>query len=118
MVKFIGVVVFLALSACGAKEEAQSKKIEVNTEAMRTDLVKFIQGGAEPKAKDANWSTPNTLRIGVVNDGANRDGYAQYFCAVLSERKFKGEFMVKVIDIEKVIQNKGFVELGKSNCVL
>lgn len=118
MRNFIAVFMVLFLVSCGSEQEQQTKSINVNTEVMRADFVKLIQNGAEPKAKDANWSTPNTLRIGVLSDGTNRDGYAQYFCSVLSEQKFKGKYTVKIIDIEQVMQNKGFVELGKSDCIL
>lgn len=91
----------------GAKEYSE-KQMEV---------VVLFRGNEEPTAKDAVWTTPSILKVGVVNDGSRRDGYASYVCQVLYERGFKGiGVWVQVIDITQLTQNNKWVRLGQARC--
>lgn len=46
-------------------------------------VVKIFQSGQEPTAKDAVWTQKDIFKVGVIDDGSRRDGYAQYVCEVL-----------------------------------
>jgi len=71
----------------------------------------------EVKIKDAAWSTPGTLLVGVLNDGTNRNGYANYVCEVLYDEGLKGKkVIVKVIDIGVLVNQNKRVTLGQASC--
>jgi len=40
---------------------------------------------AEPKIKEALITDANVLYVSVVDDGTNRNGYAEYLCQILNE---------------------------------
>lgn len=64
-----------------------------------------FQSKEEKTAKDAAWTARNTFKVGVINDGTRRDGYAEYICQVLYDYGFKGnKVWVHVIDIVKLVQ--------------
>lgn len=69
----------------------------------------------EPKIKDAVWMTDKNLYIGVIDDGSNRSGLADYVCSIATEKGAPAE-LVKVVDIVKVKRDGKFHELGKSYC--
>ena len=83
--------------------------------AARDAVVKHFKSGAEPTAKDAIWTSETMFKVGVLDDGTSRDGYALYVCEVLNERGFHG-VDVEVVDIVSVAAGKGFKELGSARC--
>lgn len=72
----------------------------------------------EPTAKDALWTAQEIFKVGVIDDGTLRDGYAQYVCEVLYNEGFKGKHVyVQIIDIVK-LQGKGAWEkIGEAQCL-
>jgi hypothetical protein len=80
-------------------------------------LVQIFQSNEEPAAKDAVWTSEWTFKVGLINDGSNRRGYAQYVCAVLDDYGFKGKGVwVQIIDIVKLKQSDQWVKLGETHC--
>lgn len=80
-------------------------------------VVSIFKSNDEPTAKDAVWTTINTFKVGVINDGSNRSGYAQYVCEVLNDEGFKGKGVwVQVIDIVKLNKSGKWVKLGETHC--
>ena len=78
---------------------------------------KRFQSSEEKTAKDAIWTQRDIFKVGVINDGTPRDGYADYVCQVLYEYGFKGDKVwVQVIDIVKLTRNGDWVKLGESHC--
>lgn len=76
-----------------------------------------FQSNEEKTAKDAIWTARDIFKVGVVNDGSNRDGYANYVCEVLYEHGFKGQqIWVQVIDIIKLTRKGQWVKLGEARC--
>lgn len=55
------------------------------------------------------------LKVGVINNGTSRDGYAQYICEVVTEAGLKG-VSVQVIDIQKLVKSNKWEKLGESRC--
>lgn len=85
--------------------------------AQHDKVVKLFQSNEEKKAKDAVWTANNIFKVGVINDGSNRSGYAQYICSVLDDYGFKGKgIWVQVIDIMQLTQKSKWVKLGDSRC--
>lgn len=55
------------------------------------------------------------FKVGVINNGASRDGYAQYICEVVSEAGLRG-VSVQVIDIQKLVKTNKWEKLGEHFC--
>lgn len=72
----------------------------------------------EPKIKDVHFEpSVGTLLIGVIDNGRNRDGYADYVCAVLAENNAVNDVeLVKIVDIVKVNRHADFSAIGSSRC--
>lgn len=80
-------------------------------------VVSIFQGNSEPTAKDAVWGTKTTLKVGVIDNKTNRDGYANYVCEVLYDEGFRGKrITVTIIDIQKLVYKKKWVKLGQAFC--
>lgn len=85
--------------------------------AKHDKAVKIFQGNQEPTAKDAVWTQRDIFKVGVINDGTSRNGYAQYVCEVLYDEGFKGQGVwVQVIDIVKLNNSGKWVKLGEARC--
>lgn len=83
----------------------------------RQDLVEHFKGSKEPTAKDAAWTSNTTFKVGVLDDGSPRDGYAMYVCEVLHENGFKGrKILVRIIDIAKLVRTGKWINLGTAWC--
>ncbi|MDX2494434.1 MAG: hypothetical protein QNK27_05695 [Desulfuromusa sp.] len=80
-------------------------------------IVTFFQGKTEPSALDATWDSEAIFKIGVIDNGTNRDSYANYACGILYNEGFRGKGVeVTIIDIEKLAYKKKWVTLGKASC--
>lgn len=80
-------------------------------------VVKIFQGSSEKTAKDAVWTTKNTFKVGVIDDGTSRDGYAMYVCEVLNDEGFRGQKVrVAVVDIVRLTRSNKWVNLGEAYC--
>lgn len=77
----------------------------------------YFLGNDEPTAKDAVWTDKGVFKVGVLNDGSSRDGYAGYVCQVLIDHGFKGRgVLVRVIDIARLVSTGEWVNLGTAFC--
>ena len=80
-------------------------------------VTKLFKSNEEKAAKDAVWTSKDIFKVGVINDGTNRDGYANYVCATLDDYGFKGKGVwVQVIDIVKLTNSSKWVKLGEARC--
>ena len=81
------------------------------------EVEKLFKSNEEKTAKDAVWTADTIFKVGVINDGSNRNGYAQYICSVLDDYGFKGKgIWVQVIDIVKLTGSGKWVKIGESRC--
>ena len=77
----------------------------------------LFQSDEEKTAKDAVWTAQDIFKVGVFDDGTNRNGYADYVCQVLYDYGFKGKNVwVQIIDIGKLHRTGKWVKLGESHC--
>lgn len=108
----ISVISFLAfLILCSAPAIAET--YSVNHEKVK----KLFQSNEEKTAKDAVWTANDIFKVGVITDGTNRNGYAEYVCSVLDDYGFKGKkIWVQIIDIVKLTNNGKWEKLGESRC--
>ena len=79
--------------------------------------MKLFQSSDEPTAKDAVWTAKDIFKVGVIDDGSRRGGYAQYVCSVLADEGFKGQGVwVQIIDVVKLTRSGSWVKLGEARC--
>lgn len=77
-----------------------------------------FKSSAEPTSKDAIWTAVDVFKVGVINDGNDRSGYASYVCEVLYENGFKGKKVwVQVVDIAKLANQGEWIKIGESHCL-
>jgi len=77
----------------------------------------LFKSNEEKSAKDAVWTTDNIFKVGVIDNGSDRSGYASYICSVLDDYGFSSRSVwVQVIDIVKLKDNKECVTLGDARC--
>jgi len=78
----------------------------------------FKNSKIEKTAKDALWTSRSIFKVGVINNGRSRDGYADYVCEVLYENGFKGDkIWVQIIDIVKLSRNGKWEKMGEAHCL-
>lgn len=111
------------IAANNAEKEAghaQQDKLEAATNSLQKQREKvqtFFKGKDEPTAKDALWTSHDIFKVGIIDDGTSRDGYASYVCQVLYEHGFNGQkIWVQIIDIVKLTRDNDWVKLGESHC--
>lgn len=86
-------------------------------DAKREQIRLHFKGNSEKATKDATWTGKDVFKVGVVDDGSNRDDYAQYVCQVLYRHGFEGAgISVQVIDIQKRGGIEQWVTLGEARC--
>ena len=72
---------------------------------------------SEPKIKDLNVAN-GYWNVGVLDDGSNRTGYANYVCEVLRENGITG-VTARVVDIVRVVNENASprdASLGEASC--
>jgi hypothetical protein len=85
--------------------------------AKHEQITQRFQGNEEKTAKDAIWTARDIFKVGVIDDGSRRDGYADYVCQILYDYGFEGEKVwVQVVDIVQLSRNGEWVKLGESRC--
>ena len=106
-------ILTLIIISLGFVTPSQAKSYSSN----HNKVMKLFQSNEEKTAKDAVWTASNIFKVGVINDGSNRNGYAQYICSTLYDYGFKGKkIWVQVIDIVKLTKNGKWVKLGEARC--
>jgi len=92
--------------------------VQAETYSAKHEEVKTLfKSNEEKTTKDAVWTAKNIFKVGVINDGSSRDGYAQYVCSVLYDYGFQGKgIWVQAIDIVKLTRNSKWVKLGEARC--
>lgn len=107
----------LAVALCTAMFSFISQANAATYSQQHEAVQKLFQSNEEKTAKDAVWTARDVFKVGVINDGSRRDGYADYVCQVLYDYGFKGKKVwVQVIDIVKLTRGGDWVKLGESHC--
>lgn len=79
---------------------------------------RHFKSGQEKTAKDAMWTAKSIFKVGVVPNGASRNGYAEYVCEVMYENGFKGKGVwVHVVDIVALTRTGKWNKLGEARCL-
>ena len=85
--------------------------------AQHQAALRQFTSGTEPLVKDAIWTADRMFKVGVLDNGTPRDGYAQYVCESLYDHGFKGrQVSVHVVDIALLKRTGKWVRLGEARC--
>lgn len=77
----------------------------------------IFRSAKEPTAKDALWTDKNIFKVGVINDGSLRNGYAESVCQVLYDEGFSGKRVyVQIVDIVKLQSTGAWEKIGEAQC--
>ncbi|MDN5619230.1 MAG: hypothetical protein L0G63_01945 [Psychrobacter sp.] len=99
--------------------EAKDEETDKNklTDAKKAEIVAYFKSDEEPSVADALFPY-STLKLGMHNDGSNRDGFAKYACQILQSEFGATELVtVSIIDIDKLVHTDKWVKIGKANCI-
>lgn len=81
------------------------------------EVARIFKSSEEPTAKDAIWTQGGIFKVGVIDNGSDRSGYASYVCEVLYDHGFKGKRVwVQVVDIAKLAREGKWIKLGQTHC--
>lgn len=114
----------LLLAACSSDKAeqvgAETEQVAANefTDAQRQEITDYFLSDEEPTVLDATWTDDKIFKIGVKDDGSNRDGFADYACGEINDNlggKEQGVW-VQVIDYNKLMKTKEWVKLGEAHC--
>lgn len=87
------------------------------TDAKKAEIVAYFKSDEEASVADALFPY-STLKLGMHNDGSNRDGFAKYACQILQSEFGVTELVtVSIIDIDKLVHTDKWVKIGKANCI-
>lgn len=100
------------------KSSNEKPQPEVQQDDQKALALKYFKDGNEPKVKDALWTSSFMFKVGVIDDGSNRDGYAEYVCGLLRDdyQITDSTLMVQVIDISKLVKQGEWIKLGEASC--
>jgi hypothetical protein len=108
----------VAAPAAPAKIETKAETPPSEMEKAREEVVAYFKSGEEPKVKDSVWTADRIFKVGMISDGSDRSGYAEYVCNVLYDHGFKGKKVwVQVIDIVKLTRTNKWEKLGEAHCI-
>lgn len=111
----LGFFLYSLFSADKTNTSNTSTQIENST---KTKIQKHFVSDKEPKAKDAIWTADKIFKVGVLNDGTNRNGYASYVCETMYEYGLKGaKIWVQIIDIAILNKSGKWKKLGEAHCI-
>ena len=83
--------------------------------AAHDSLLAQFKSKSEPTAKDAAWTSPRMFKVGVIDNGKNRDGFAAYVCQEVAASGLK-DISVQVVDIAKLKNTGKWLKLGEKHC--
>ena len=101
----------------GPEDSGHGSGYKPRSNPQRDAVVKRFKSSQEKKAKDAMWTSDTNFKVGVLDDGTNRNGYANYVCQVLYDYGFKGKrIKVSILDIAQLARNNKWIVLGEARC--
>ena len=115
------IVLLTACSSDSAEQlnaNAQQVAAKEFTDAQRREVTDYFLSDDEPTVLDATWTDDKILKIGVKDDGSNRNSFAEYVCGEVNGR-FGGKgkrIWVQVIDYPHLMKTKEWEKLGESHC--
>ncbi|RZF83701.1 hypothetical protein EXT46_05255 [Pseudoalteromonas sp. CO325X] len=114
---FILIVIVYGAYAFFAHDEPIQDDLSATKKAQQQVLLEHFTSSKEPTVKDAIWASDGVFKVGVIDDGTNRDGYAKYVCQVITDLGYvNASLTVQVIDIAQLKYKQQWIQLGASRC--
>ena len=99
------------------KAKAEAADENKLTDAKKAEIVAYFKSDEEASVADALFPY-STLKLGMHNDGSNRDGFAKYACQILQSEFGVTELVtVSIIDIDKLVIADKWETIGRANCI-
>jgi hypothetical protein len=118
-IKIIGVILVVVILLMFYLDKPNSNSNNAPNEALSSNNKALAIIKKEPKVKEAIITDVNVLYVSVLDDGTNRNGYADYLCQILNENG-SSVSNVKVVEVgttnDPDKDNAYGVLLGESNC--
>ncbi len=111
-------VIFTLMYFIGSDSPSQSSDTPqvAQSTANHDQAADYFKGPDEPSVRDAVWASDSVFRVGMVNDGSDRSGFASYVCQVLaSDFGIRGG-QVQVIDIAVLANTGQWERMGRAYC--
>jgi hypothetical protein len=89
---------------------------EPRNQAAKDSVVSIFKSDEEPTARDAIWTSDSMFKVGVIDTGSSRNGYASYVCEVLREHGLSSGHFVEVVDIVSISRGGAWTVLGDARC--
>ena len=106
-----------ALVALAMAAHAASVNAEDLAPARQSAVDQFSDSEREPTAIMGLWTMDSVFKVGVLDDGSDRSGYAEYVCMALYDHGLGGNnILVRVIDAPALIDRGEFINLGTAHC--
>ena len=102
-------IAIFSIAACAASTSVLAQS------PAHSALLSQFRSDAEKTAKDAAWTSNLMFKVGVLDNGSRRDGYAAYVCEVAAEKGLKN-FSVQIFDVAKLKITNKLVVLGEKRC--
>lgn len=106
-----------------SNQDFKNKKIEYENKikSLEDKILNYFKSSKEPTVKDAMWDNllfnSKQFTVGVINNGTNRNGFAESVCLELLAQGVQAkDLRVKVIDIGKLVYQEEWVTLGLATC--
>lgn len=84
--------------------------------AARDRVLAQFKSADEPTAQDAIWTSDTMFKVGVLDNGSSRSGYADYVCSVLRENGLAAGYHVEIVDIVSIAAGGRWTVLGEKAC--
>jgi len=107
------IVAAIILMAYLAGQSSNQQAAQNENSPQWDSAIKALQ--QEQKIKDVHRKG-STLYIGVIDNGNDRSGYAQYVCQVLAEHNVQHGITVNIMDIVKLSQQNQWDKIGSHRC--
>jgi hypothetical protein len=111
LVKLFALAVSASLISC-SEEPQENAEIQ----AAKASVVARFKSPSEPSVRDAIWTSKNMLKVGVLDDGTSRNGFANYICEELKSFGLNSGYRVEIVDYASVVAGKAWKELGSADC--
>ena len=97
------------------KQLIEKEKLKKSLQPKKDKLISLVK--KEKKVFGPTWESENFLTFGMLNDGTQRDGFAQYICILKNDAGLKGHrIFIKIYDAASMMNGGKAIVIGESVC--
>ena len=111
VMNFIGLAAIITTTS--TQTYARSPRLTPQHQAV---IEQFSDSDQEPSVQLVEWTNPQALKIGMIDDGSDRSGFAEYACMELRRHGVKKTVYILIADIEVLMASGNVMMLGEYRC--